>query len=114
MLTLTFFALPQVNAVAPGVIVSPGTDQYGSATIEGARKATPLQRCGTPDEVAVMVAFLLAERASSFVTGQTYYIDGGQSLAGDFFTGPEAQPAELSEEEKREEEEEIAELRAKL
>jgi hypothetical protein len=34
--------------------------------------------------------------------------------SGDFFTGPEAQPAELSKEEKREEEEEIAELRAKL
>ena len=36
----------------------------------------PLMRMGRPEEVAE-VALFLASDASSFVTGSTYYVDGG-------------------------------------
>lgn len=75
----------KVNAVAPGTIVSSGTAQYGDALLEQARKATPAKRLGTPDEVSRVVVFL-ASHLNDYVTGSTYYIDGGSSLWGDIWS----------------------------
>ncbi len=74
----------QVNAVAPGTIVSSGTAQYGDALLEAARRATPAKRLGTPEEVARVIVFLASDLAD-YVTGSTYYIDGGSSLWGDIW-----------------------------
>jgi citronellol/citronellal dehydrogenase len=75
----------KVNAVAPGTIRSSGTAQYGDELLEVSRRATPLKRLGTPDEVARVVVFL-ASHFNDYVTGSTYYIDGGLSLWGDIWT----------------------------
>jgi citronellol/citronellal dehydrogenase len=72
----------RVNACAPGTIRSSGTAQYGEAALEAARRATPLKRCGTPEEVSRVLVFLASDR-NDYVTGSTYYIDGGSSLWGD-------------------------------
>jgi len=73
----------RVNAVAPGSnIKSSGTAQYGDEMLEMARKATPLKRLGTPEEVARLIVFL-SSFANDYITGATYYIDGGQRLWGD-------------------------------
>lgn len=75
-----------VNAIAPGFIVSDMT----AATAERigmdfedlqAKNAevTPVRRVGTPEDIANAVAFLTAE-SSSFITGQTLYVDGGRKL----------------------------------
>lgn len=73
-----------INAVAPGVIETSGTKQYPPELLETSKKITPLKRLGTPEEVAHLIVYLCST-ASSFVTGQTFYIDGGQSLWGDMW-----------------------------
>jgi citronellol/citronellal dehydrogenase len=72
-----------VNAVAPGIIRSSGTERYPPALLEGAIKSAPLGRAGTVDEVAASILFL-ASSASQFITGATLRIDGAHSLYGDF------------------------------
>ena len=79
----------RVNAVAPGNnIRTSGTDQYGAELLEMTRKATPLKRLGTADEVAHVIVFL-ASPAADFVTGSIWGIDGGQPLWGDIWPIPE-------------------------
>jgi 3-oxoacyl-[acyl-carrier protein] reductase len=64
-----------VNAVAPGWIAT------GSSTPAELRAGhhTPIGRPGTPDEVAAAVAFL-ADPASSYITGHSLVVDGGNTL----------------------------------
>jgi glucose 1-dehydrogenase len=68
----------RVNNVAPGAIETPInaetlTHPERVATL---RRIVPLGRMGKPEEVA-QVALFLASDASSYVTGSTYYVDGG-------------------------------------
>jgi NAD(P)-dependent dehydrogenase (short-subunit alcohol dehydrogenase family) len=82
----------RVNAVVPGNnIKSSGTDQYGEALLEATKKATPMKRLGTPDEVARVIVFLASD-ANDFVTGSLYRVDGGQALWGDVWQVPEESP----------------------
>ncbi len=78
----------RVNALAPGFIKSSGTDQYPSEIVAVAIKASPVKRGGTPDEVARLCVFLASDQLD-FVTGETWYIDGGQKLWGDVFQIPD-------------------------
>ncbi|MFF0612345.1 3-oxoacyl-ACP reductase FabG [Nocardia tengchongensis] len=75
-----------VNAVAPGFIVTEMTDataaRVGVSPEEfraEAAKITPLRRVGKPADIANVVSFLVSDDAS-FVTGQTIYVDGGRRL----------------------------------
>jgi NAD(P)-dependent dehydrogenase (short-subunit alcohol dehydrogenase family) len=78
----------RVNAVAPGTIRSSGTVQYGDELLEIARRATPVKRLGTQEEVARLIVFLASDQ-SDFITGAVYTIDGGASLWGDIWSIPE-------------------------
>ncbi len=76
----------RINAIAPGVINSSGLDTYedGVFDIEEVRKSIPMQRLGTNEDVANLVLFL-SSPLSSYITGETIYVDGGHRLSGDLF-----------------------------
>ena len=66
-----------VNAVAPGVILTPRiAAQMTPEQRERAEAATPLRRLGAPEDVAGVVAFLLSDDARH-VTGVTVDVNGG-------------------------------------
>jgi 3-oxoacyl-[acyl-carrier protein] reductase len=68
-----------VNAVAPGFIA---TDMTGSFSDELKQKIIaeiPLERMGTPEEVAETVAFLVGNGAN-YITGQVIAVDGGMFM----------------------------------
>ena len=69
-----------VNAIAPGGIDTHGTKEtlQGSAR-EAFIQAVPLNRLGTPLDIAELAAFLASD-ASSYITGQTIVCDGGYTL----------------------------------
>lgn len=81
----------RVNAVAPGVIETSGTAQYPPELLTNSRSATPLKRLGSAEEVSHLVVYLASPYAD-FITGQTFYIDGGASLWGDSWPIPEDVP----------------------
>jgi len=65
-----------INAVAPGFIE---TDMTAAMTPEARATLSgqiPLERLGTPNDVAAMVAFLASD-LSSYITGQVLVVDGG-------------------------------------
>lgn len=69
-----------VNVIAPGAIDTPMVREQGKEfsedTMEEIKLRVPLKRIGKPEEVSAMVVFLASEEAS-YVTGATFYVDGG-------------------------------------
>jgi NAD(P)-dependent dehydrogenase (short-subunit alcohol dehydrogenase family) len=80
----------RVNAVAPGLIATPGVDQV-LVTPEARReheekiRLIPLGRTATPEEMAPVIVFLASDGAG-YVTGSVYSADGGYT-AGQTFRG---------------------------
>ena len=62
-----------VNCVAPGPI---GTDMLENAPLEEMLKLIPMQRVGTPEEVAALVGFLMSDEAA-YITRQVIGVNGG-------------------------------------
>ena len=62
-----------VNAIAPGFIKTDMVEGLDEAEL---RKTIPVQRFGTPEEVAALVGFL-ASKDASYITGQCISINGG-------------------------------------
>jgi NAD(P)-dependent dehydrogenase (short-subunit alcohol dehydrogenase family) len=70
----------RINAVCPGLIHTPMSDQMiasGQAdALEAMEKSIPMGRVGRPEEIADAVLWLCSD-AASYVTGQSISVDGG-------------------------------------
>ncbi|MFQ6751979.1 MAG: elongation factor P 5-aminopentanone reductase [Clostridia bacterium] len=68
-----------VNAVCPGLIDTKMNANINKSDLQDIIDNTPLQRIGTPKDIANIVEFLCSDRAD-FITGQIITVDGGFSL----------------------------------
>jgi 3-oxoacyl-[acyl-carrier protein] reductase len=67
------------NVVAPGFIETDMTAALTGDARAALSKQIPLERLGTPKDIAGMVAFLSSEHAS-YITGQVFVVDGGMVM----------------------------------
>src|SRR3712207_5550267 len=71
----------RVNAVSPGVIMTPFHERYSTAEQLAAMQLTiPMGRLGAAEECAGAFLYLASEQLSSFVTGQMIEVNGGQYM----------------------------------
>jgi len=71
----------RVNAVSPGVIVTPFHERYSTpAMLESFKATIPMNRLGTADECAGAFLYLASDALSGFVTGQILEVNGGQVM----------------------------------
>lgn len=81
----------RVNAVAPGYVWTPlnqkleSNGQINTATI---RERIPQHRWAEPAEIAKPIVFL-ASTAASYINGHILYVDGGMTIAGDWYSTKE-------------------------
>jgi 3-oxoacyl-[acyl-carrier protein] reductase len=66
----------RVNAICPGAIETPMTQNVPEPVLKGMIAATPLRRMGTAEEIAAAALFLASDE-SSFITGQWLSPNGG-------------------------------------
>ncbi|WP_332683383.1 SDR family NAD(P)-dependent oxidoreductase [Bosea sp. (in: a-proteobacteria)] len=71
----------RVNAVSPGVIMTPFHERYSTPEqIEAMRKTIPMERVGTPQDNVGVFLFLASPAMSGYITGQTIEVNGGQYM----------------------------------
>jgi 3-oxoacyl-[acyl-carrier protein] reductase len=71
----------RVNAVSPGVIMTPFHERYSTPEQLAAMQATiPMDRLGTPDDCIGAFLYLASDRLSGYVTGQVMEVNGGQYM----------------------------------
>jgi len=74
------------NTVCPGPTETPmlsqmlGSGEETARTIEALKRAVPMRRLATPEDIGDAVAFLASDRAA-FITGQTLSVSGGLTMA---------------------------------
>jgi NAD(P)-dependent dehydrogenase (short-subunit alcohol dehydrogenase family) len=73
-----------VNAVAPGLIDTPMTQNLSQQALDKLIAAQPGNKMGKPEDIARAVAFLSADE-NSFISGQVLHVDGGKSIGATVF-----------------------------
>lgn len=70
----------RVNVIAPSLTDTPLADKFlnNETKQEKSAERHPLKRFGKPDDIAQMASFLLSDK-SSWISGQTFNVDGGMS-----------------------------------
>jgi 3-oxoacyl-[acyl-carrier protein] reductase len=71
----------RVNAVSPGVIMTPFHERYSTPEqLKAMQAMIPMDRLGTPAECAGTFIYLASDAASGYVTGQNIEVNGGQYM----------------------------------
>lgn len=68
-----------VNAVAPGTILTPMTETFSEEGMQQILNTIPMRRLGLPEEVADATVYLASDRAS-YITGQLLAVNGGNYM----------------------------------
>ncbi len=71
----------RVNAIAPGLVKTDMARALWEEHEEAVAKRIPMRRLGAPVDIAHMALFLASD-AASWITGQTFAVDGGLMVAG--------------------------------
>ena len=69
----------RVNCISPGAFPNKGKGKDWDEFIKRLKEKVPLNRMGTPEELAGTL-LLLASNASSYITGQNFIVDGGFTI----------------------------------
>ena len=83
----------RVNLVAPGAIQTDMNIELkeNNTELQKVLKQIPIRRIGSPEEVANVVEFLASDKAS-YVTGASFFVDGGMTLYPSFAMTSEHEP----------------------
>ena len=68
-----------INLIAPGFIKSPMTDKLNEVQKNTIMEKIPMKRFGYPEDIANLAIFL-ASSNSSYITGQTFHVNGGMLM----------------------------------
>lgn len=68
-----------VNAIAPGFIATPMTDELNDVQRDAILANIPAKRLGTAAEIAAAAVYLASDEAA-YVTGQTLHVNGGMAM----------------------------------
>lgn len=71
-----------VNCIAPGLVFTKIMDRYSPKDLEGFRRRIPFGDGARAEDIVPMIQFLADKEKSRFIVGQTFFIDGGQSIDG--------------------------------
>lgn len=69
----------KINLIAPGFIQSQMTDKLNETQKENIMKIIPMKKFGNPNDVANLAIFL-SSNYSSYITGQTFHVNGGMLM----------------------------------
>ena len=72
----------RVNGIAPGFISTDATTRYTPEQLKDFTDHIPAGKLGCTDDIVNMALFLADEEKTGFIVGQTFHIDGGQSVTG--------------------------------
>ena len=69
----------RVNTIAPGFIKTYMTEKLNDIQKEKIMKKIPMKKFGEPEDVANLALFL-SSNSSSYITGQTFHVNGGMLM----------------------------------
>jgi len=69
----------RINLISPGFILSPMTEKLNEDQKNLIMNKIPMKKLGSPDDIANLAIFL-ASNFSSYITGQTFHVNGGMLM----------------------------------
>ena len=69
----------RINLISPGFILSPMTEKLNETQKNLIMNKIPMKKFGSPDDIANLAVFL-ASNFSSYITGQTFHVNGGMLM----------------------------------